>query len=465
MSGARAAFLLLTVLLPTAPVAAQSATGAYFEFLMARRLEGQGDVAGALAALKRAAEADRGSAEVRAEIAAFQFRQNRREEAETAANDALALDAGNLEAHRVLGLIRATASDASAERRQGTAAVAAASQAVSHLERVAGTPAADANIQYTLGRMYLRTGQADRAVQALGRVVTQNPNSVQARLTLSQAYAAADDLSGAIETLADVVNDEPRVASTLALYQEQAGRLLAAAESYTIALRAAPMSRDLKFRRAAVLYNAREFERAAQFAAQAQAEHPEDARFPRVQAQALFDSGARARAVTVLEAAARTFPRDTQTTFALADMYNDVDRLPDAQRTLQQLIDSDPANAEALNYLGYMLANRGQQLDEAIRLVRRALDRDPDNPAYLDSLGWAHFRRGDLDEAEKYLRPAASGLPNNSVVQDHLGDVYARRGRWEEAIAAWERALKGDGQVARDVLERKIRDGRAKLAR
>ena len=54
-----------------ATAAAQNPS-AYFEFLMARRLEGQGDHAGALAALERAASADPSSAEVRAEIASFQ---------------------------------------------------------------------------------------------------------------------------------------------------------------------------------------------------------------------------------------------------------------------------------------------------------------------------------------------------------------------------------------------------------
>src|SRR6185503_6186594 len=93
------------LVLSMAGAAAAQSTDAYFEFLMARRLEAQGDQAGALAALERAAAADPASAEVRAEIASFQLRRNRRTESETAALQALKLDDGNLEAHRVLGLI------------------------------------------------------------------------------------------------------------------------------------------------------------------------------------------------------------------------------------------------------------------------------------------------------------------------------------------------------------------------
>jgi tetratricopeptide (TPR) repeat protein len=130
---------------------------------------------------------------------------------------------------------------------------------------------------------------------------------------------------------------------------------------------------------------------------------------------------------------------------------------------VRQLVTLDPGNADALNYLGYMLAERGQQLDEAIRLVRRALDIEPNNPNYLDSLGWAYYRRGDYDQAEKYLAPAAQQMPRNSTVQDHMGDILARRGRWQDAIASWMRALQGDGDdIDKAALEKKINDARGK---
>src|SRR5687767_15964990 len=97
-----ASSLLVAGLLVTAvpsPAAAQTAE-AYFEFLIARRLEAQGDAAGALAALERAAIADPKSAEIKAEIAGLQLRRNIRPDAEKAAREALALNEANIEAHR-----------------------------------------------------------------------------------------------------------------------------------------------------------------------------------------------------------------------------------------------------------------------------------------------------------------------------------------------------------------------------
>jgi tetratricopeptide (TPR) repeat protein len=462
-------FLVIALLVSAAGQAfAQVARDPYFEFLIARRLEAQGDAAGALAALQRAAAADPKSAEVRAEIASFELRQNHPAQAEESARAALALDEANIEGHRVLGLVYAEYLEGATPRTPKAQTDEFARQAISNLERVVADPASgsDINLHFTLGRLYLRTGSSDKAVQAFMRVVDQNPNSVQARIFLAQAYASARDLDSAIGSLQDVVDDEPRVAGTLAQLQEQAGKFKEAAENYTKALAVQPMSRELKYRRLAVLFVLKEYGRAAEFAAQAQAQHPDDLRFPQLQARALFEGGDRDRAFDVLETTLRAHPTDTTTQFALVGLYKDGGRVPDAERTLRQILMSEPKNADALNYLGYLMADRGQQLEEAIRLIEQALDLDPGNPSYLDSLGWAHFRQGNLDEAEKNLAPAAQQLPKNSVIQSHLGDLFARRGRLEDAIVAWTRALDGDGEdINRAELQKKIADARAKSIR
>ena len=457
---------LLTMVV-AGPAAAQSAD-AYFEFLMARRLEAQNDHAGALAALERAAAADPASAEVRAEIGSFQLRRNRHPEAEKAAREALALNDDNLEAHRVVGLVYAASVDALNRRTPRAQLEASAREAIEHLERVVGDPAfaSDLNIVYTLGRLYARVGDMVKAVDRLSQVVSENPGSMRARLSLAQAQAAAGDLQAAMTTLDVVAEDQPRVASALAQYQEQAGLLKEAVESYTRALTVRPMSRELKFRRALASYRTGDHVQAAAFAAQGQAQHPTDPRFQRLRARAMFEGGAQAEAFSILEPIAKAYPRDTATQFALADLYADAGRDIDAERTIRELLQIQPTNAEALNYLGYLLADNGRQLEEAVRLVQRALEADPDNPSYLDSLGWAFFRRGELDQAEKYLSPAAERLPRNSVVQDHFGDLLAGRGRWQDAIAAWMRALEGDDSgIDRAALEKKINDARGRVGR
>ena len=448
------------------PVEAQTGD-AYFEFLMARRLEAQGEHAGAREALERAAAADPASAAVRAEIASFQLRRNERDDAEREALRALRLDDANAVAHRVLGVVYAANVEAMNARTQRAEAEALARRAISHLEQATGDGVLGVGIQiyYSLGQLYMRTGDAAKAVDAFREVVDQNPGSARGRLSLARAYVSADDLTSAIETLEVIVDDEPRVASTLAQYQVRAGLLTEAAESYTRALALEPTSRGLKFRRVAAVFNNRDFAQAAEFAAEAQAQHPGDLRFARLRARAVFENGDQAQALIILESTASANPTDAATQLALADLYNDAGRDDEAERTLRQYLATTPADSQALNHLGYLLADRGRALDEAIRLVERALVAEPGNPSYLDSLGWAHFRRGDFGEAEKYLAPAAEQLPGNSVVQDHLGDALAGQGRWLDAIAAWTRALAGEGSIDTVAIEQKVRDARSRIPR
>jgi tetratricopeptide (TPR) repeat protein len=443
---------------------AQAAVDPYFEFLNARHLEGEGDNDGALAALQRAAAAEPKSAEIRAEIASFYLRRNKRVEAEKAARDAVAIDANNVEGNRVLGQLVAANADSATSQPQQAAALRR--EAITYLERaVAGSSGVvDPNLNYSLGRLYLQAGQADKAQQALARVLSQNPGSVQARITMSQAQAANKDLKGAIATLDEIVDDEPRVAATLAQYQVQAGMLPEAVDNFTRALAVRPMDRQLKAQRIMLLYDMKEFGRAAGFAGDAQKQHPEDVQFPRLQASALFAAGDVPKAIEVLEGTIKQFPKDAASQLSLAEMYGRAKRFGDQERLLRQLIAADPNNDQAMNSLGYMLAINNDRVDEAIRLLQRALQIEPGNPAYLDSLGWAHFRKGNFPEADANLAKAVAQMPTNAEVLEHVGDLRARQGRWQEAIDAWTKALTGEGSgTDKAEIEKKIANAKGKL--
>ncbi len=112
-----------------------------------------------------------------------------------------------------------------------------------------------------------------------------------------------------------------------------------------------------------------------------------------------------------------------------------------SEAAFRKVLEIDPNNAGALNYLGYMLADRDVRLDEAYELVKRAVDLDPDNGAYLDSLGWVYFRQGKLDDARGLLERALDRM-QDPTVHDHLGDVYLKLGKTREAIAQWQASLR-----------------------
>jgi len=112
----------------------------------------------------------------------------------------------------------------------------------------------------------------------------------------------------------------------------------------------------------------------------------------------------------------------------------------------QKSIDLDPPrSARALNYLGYMWADRNENLDEAETLIRRALELEPGTGAYLDSLGWTLFRKGQYEDAlAELLRATAAFETPDPIVWEHVGDTYEKLGKSAEAVMYWQKALQVD---------------------
>ena len=171
-------------------------------------------------------------------------------------------------------------------------------------------------------------------------------------------------------------------------------------------------------------------------------------------------------AVDVLESARVRFPDNLSLLFQLGAVLEQYNRYGDAERAFRSVLERDSDHAAALNYLGYMLADRGERLEESVDLLLRAIEIDPRNGAYLDSLGWAYLKLDRLELAETHLRQASEQMVWNSVIQDHFGDLLSKLGRHDEAIAAWEAALAGDREEI-DVsnIESKIQESRQHIGR
>ena len=109
-------------------------------------------------------------------------------------------------------------------------------------------------------------------------------------------------------------------------------------------------------------------------------------------------------------------------------------QVEESEELFRRLVDDEPADANAANYLGYMWADREVHLDEALVLIARAVTLDPENSAYLDSLGWVHYRLGDFEQAEHWLRRAADlgGDVGDGTIYCHLGEVLLINGRPDE---------------------------------
>jgi len=108
----------------------------------------------------------------------------------------------------------------------------------------------------------------------------------------------------------------------------------------------------------------------------------------------------------------------------------------------RKCLEQTPDFAEALNYLGYMWAEHGENLAEARKLIERAVKIEPDNAAFLDSLGWVLFKQGDAREALGWMEKAvAKASEPDATLHDHLGDIYAALHQTAKAQEAWRKSL------------------------
>ncbi|HVP59584.1 MAG TPA: tetratricopeptide repeat protein [Myxococcaceae bacterium] len=348
------------------------------------------------------------------------------------------------------------------------------------------------------GRLALRSGSEPRARAYLDRLASLDIGPEQS-LRIALTWLSAGKPVPAIRVLeqARAGSDDPRLLLALGLVQGKSGRWADAARAYGQVPRGAPGWKDAVVQRGLALARAGEPAAAERATADALTQAPGDVALEaghaavleavgdpgraerflegRIRAsgstelvtalaQIFSRTGAHTEAVSVLTDALKAHPRDEELLYALGTVLERGGATQEALGRMRELLEVNPRNAAALNFIGYTLADHGEQLEEAERLVRRALAIRPDSGAYLDSLGWVQFRRGDVVHATGTLERAAELEPDEPTILEHLGDAYGGASRRDAAVGAYRRALEAmrttDDPQARErtaVVQRKLK--------
>jgi tetratricopeptide (TPR) repeat protein len=192
--------------------------------------------------------------------------------------------------------------------------------------------------------------------------------------------------------------------------------------------------------------------------------HPEDVSFQLLRAERLQQRQKHEDSLTFLKQIQPKFPNNDQLLFLMGAASERLKKIDDAEDYFKKAITANPQNANALNYLGYMLIDHGIRVEESLQYVKKALELDRENGAFLDSLGWGYFKLNQLDLAEDNLRMALERLDDNAVVHDHLGDLYFKQGKFREAITQWQDALqKKSSEIDSAYIQKKIDDTKARM--
>jgi len=174
-----------------------------------------------------------------------------------------------------------------------------------------------------------------------------------------------------------------------------------------------------------------------------------------IEGNLLSRSGQPQAARALYGAALTQLPDEPQLLYARALEQAELDDIAAAEADLRRVLAIDPEHADAMNALGYTLADKTDRLSEALALIQAALKLRPDDGAMLDSLGWVTFRMGKPGQAVEFLRAAHAQLQDVEIAA-HLGEALWASDQREEARKIWREArlLEPQNPVLLDTLRR-----------
>ena len=137
--------------------------------------------------------------------------------------------------------------------------------------------------------------------------------------------------------------------------------------------------------------------------------------------------------------------KDVDLLYARALIAEKVDRVDIAESDLRKVLSMEPKNSDALNALGYTLADKTKRYQEAKKYIQKAAELVPDDPAIMDSLGWVNYRLGELQEALKWLAMAFEKLVDAEIAA-HYGEVLWQADQKDKAREIWQKGQAVDAK-------------------
>jgi tetratricopeptide (TPR) repeat protein len=114
----------------------------------------------------------------------------------------------------------------------------------------------------------------------------------------------------------------------------------------------------------------------------------------------------------------------------------------EARKMVQSILEKDPNNAHALNFLGYSYLEKNEKMDLAFEYISKAVKLRPDDGYIRDSLAWYYFQMGKMAEALIEAKKAFELVKTDAIITKHLGMIYQRMNNQAKAKEYLTEALK-----------------------
>ena len=318
--------------------------------------------------------------------------------------------------------------------------------------------ASDLNIRAQLARWHGLEGNDEQALRLLSGVIDDDPSRYQDLLTLSLLEMQSDNYDDA----------ESRLKSLLASEQYRSnayyhlGEVAVQKEQIDLAI-----DRFLRVERGELVIEARKKlanlavqknnpEQAQRWFAEARLLFP-DLKHQLYLAEAQFQTANNmaSSAIPVLTEALSKEPESVEILYTRALAFEQVGNIDGAETDLRKILDLKPNDPDAMNALGYTLADRTDRYQEAYFLIEKALEQKPESAAILDSMGWVLLKLGRLDEAEPHFEKAWERSKDHEIAA-HYGELLWLLGRQQDAREIWDLGYESnpESDKIRDTIQR-----------
>lgn len=322
------------------------------------------------------------------------------------------------------------------DQGQNEAALSGLAKAVASLPR-------DRNLRMHYARLLIESGQLDKARREFATLLNQNPKDTESIYALGLLAAETRQFDLAQSYFLELIKRNIRLADAyyeLGRIEEQRGAYQKAREWYE-KVKTEDRYLNAQMRMGAVLAKLENPAAVTNHFDMLRRSNPQSSiNLYLAEAEALRAAGHPQEAFDTLDQALKTHSDDKDLLYARALAAEPLNRLDLLERDLRAVLAVDPKNAQALNALGYTLADRTDRYQEALGYIEQALVLLPEDAAVLDSMGWVHYRMGNPGKALEFLRRAYR-INQDAEIAAHLSEVLWITGNRDEAKKIWRAAL------------------------
>ncbi|MDD5272459.1 MAG: tetratricopeptide repeat protein, partial [Methylovulum sp.] len=316
----------------------------------------------------------------------------------------------------------------------------------------------DLKIKKVLAQVLLKNKNYDEALEVYQAIVKANPKEYDSRLALGLVYLQQDrpdDAEEAFKALLKEPQWQPQASYYLGKIAEQDNEVDKALAWYD-KVNDERLGFEAGIAAVGLLAKDKQFAKADNRLEMLAKKYPQQkVRLLIVQSELLNQQQQHEKAFALLSKALVDSPDERELLYARALMAEHVGKLDVLEADLKKIISKYPDNAEALNALGYTLADKTTRYPEAEGYLQRALRLNPDEAVILDSYGWLQFKMGNFAKALDYLQRAYAKQKETEIAA-HLAEVLWVMDKKDQAKKLYNEAVK-DAPDDRYLLEFKSR--------